>query len=338
MAGGSTGSRSGTFLPMGGLGRRYWTSSPPWVWEGWSRLGKARGVGRRNGGSGSSGSRRRSGGWRPRSWVPGGNNRCSYPPPPMASTQTRDHLIEECAEWREQQRTLWREVRRKTGRWKSRGKVLDVLTDERCSKAVQAFLSTTDVGRRIPAPAEEDARSEASEWELGSSGSEKRRGKQSLRSWALRSRNPCFSPHPPSWHPQKRSRKRGPLSFDLSFVISLVRSLSSGKGQGGEQRKACKVPPSRGQRRGNGQKVRRDRLHTSMTKQKQKIPPGVRRRGAGSDGVFFRSFFLLNISVLFLCNFLCAHLFSLGTGLGGGQRGLATCRFCADSGRETRKK
>jgi hypothetical protein len=41
-----------------------------------------------------------------------------------------------------------------------------LLADKRCSRAVLGFLSTTDVGRRAPAPAEEDAPSEASEWEL----------------------------------------------------------------------------------------------------------------------------------------------------------------------------
>jgi hypothetical protein len=33
-------------------------------------------------------------------------------------------------------------------------------------KPVLDFLFTTDVGRLVPAPAEEDAQSEASEWEL----------------------------------------------------------------------------------------------------------------------------------------------------------------------------
>jgi hypothetical protein len=65
-----------------------------------------------------------------------------------------------------QQRTLWAEARRETGRGKSRWKVRDLLADERCSRAVLDFLATTDVGRRVPDPAEEDAQSEASEWEL----------------------------------------------------------------------------------------------------------------------------------------------------------------------------
>jgi hypothetical protein len=71
-----------------------------------------------------------------------------------------------CVEWRGQQKTLWVEVRKETGRGKSRWKVRDLMADERCSRAVLDFLTTTDVGRRVPAPAEEGARSEASEWEL----------------------------------------------------------------------------------------------------------------------------------------------------------------------------
>jgi len=80
--------------------------------------------------------------------------------------QTRDHLLKECAKWRGQQKILWAEVRKKTGRWKSRWKVRDLLADERCSSAVLDFLSTTDVGRLVPAPAEVDAQSEVSEGEL----------------------------------------------------------------------------------------------------------------------------------------------------------------------------
>jgi len=83
-----------------------------------------------------------------------------------SETQTRDHLFKECAEWRDQQKILWAEVKKETGRWKSRWKVRDLLADERCSKPVLDFLSTTDVGRLAPALADEDAQSEVSEWEL----------------------------------------------------------------------------------------------------------------------------------------------------------------------------
>jgi hypothetical protein len=61
---------------------------------------------------------------------------------------------------------LWTEVRKETGSWKSRWKVRDLLADERCTRAVLDFLSTRDVGRLVPAPAEEDAQSEVSEREL----------------------------------------------------------------------------------------------------------------------------------------------------------------------------
>ena len=61
---------------------------------------------------------------------------------------------------------MWAEVRNETRRWKSRWTVRDLLADERCSRAVLDFLATTDVGRLVPVPAEEDAQSEASEWEL----------------------------------------------------------------------------------------------------------------------------------------------------------------------------
>ena len=47
-----------------------------------------------------------------------------------------------------------------------RCKVRDLLADARCSQAVPDFLSISDVRRRIPAPAEEDVQSEATEWEL----------------------------------------------------------------------------------------------------------------------------------------------------------------------------
>jgi hypothetical protein len=85
---------------------------------------------------------------------------CSY------RIQTREHDLKVCLSWKEQQKTLWAEVRKETGKWKSRWKVRDLLADERCSRAVLDFLSTTDVGRLVPAPAEEDTQSEVSEWDL----------------------------------------------------------------------------------------------------------------------------------------------------------------------------
>jgi hypothetical protein len=67
--------------------------------------------------------------------------------------------------WKEQQETLWAEDRKETRRGKHHWKVRDLLADEKCSRAVLDFLATTDVGRLVPAPVEEDVQSEASEWE-----------------------------------------------------------------------------------------------------------------------------------------------------------------------------
>jgi len=77
--------------------------------------------------------------------------------------QTREHLFKVCPEWKAQQKILWAEVRKETGKWKSRWKIRDLLADRKCSRAVLDFLSATDVGRRVPA---EDTVSEVSEAEL----------------------------------------------------------------------------------------------------------------------------------------------------------------------------
>ena len=71
-----------------------------------------------------------------------------------------------CSELEAQQKILWVEVRKESGRWKSRFTVRDLFADVRCNQAVLDLLSTTDVGRLVPAPAEEHAGSEALEWEL----------------------------------------------------------------------------------------------------------------------------------------------------------------------------
>ena len=60
---------------------------------------------------------------------------------------------------------LWAEVRRETGRWKNCWRIRDLFADRRCSQAVLDFLTSTDVGKIVPS-VEEDAGSQASEWEL----------------------------------------------------------------------------------------------------------------------------------------------------------------------------
>jgi len=82
-------------------------------------------------------------------------------------SQTRDHLYKECPKWKGEQKILWAEVRKETGRWKSQWRIRDLFANRRCSQAVLDFLMTTDVGRIVPpVEKESDTGSEVSEWEL----------------------------------------------------------------------------------------------------------------------------------------------------------------------------
>ena len=58
------------------------------------------------------------------------------------------------------------EVRKETGRLKSRWKIRDLLADETCSQAMLDFLAATDVGRLVLAVEEGGEGSDVSEWEL----------------------------------------------------------------------------------------------------------------------------------------------------------------------------
>ena len=44
--------------------------------------------------------------------------------------QMRDHLLKECQRWKEQQKTLWREVYKETGRGKRRWRAHDLFADQ----------------------------------------------------------------------------------------------------------------------------------------------------------------------------------------------------------------
>ena len=69
---------------------------------------------------------------------------------PRYRSQTRDHLFKECPNWKPQQKILRAEAKKETRKWKDQWKVRNLLADGRCSRAVLDFLSTTDVGRRVP--------------------------------------------------------------------------------------------------------------------------------------------------------------------------------------------
>jgi len=86
---------------------------------------------------------------------------CRYP------NQTREYLLKACPRWKGQQKVLWKEVYKETGRGKRRWRAPELFADQRCSQAVLDCLSSTDVGRTVPAEeVEDDAGSEASELEL----------------------------------------------------------------------------------------------------------------------------------------------------------------------------
>jgi hypothetical protein len=63
--------------------------------------------------------------------------------------QTREHLFKNCPRWKPQQKILWAEVRRETGRGKNRFKIRDLFADERYTRLILDFLRTTEVRRRI---------------------------------------------------------------------------------------------------------------------------------------------------------------------------------------------
>jgi ribonuclease HI len=68
---------------------------------------------------------------------------CSY------GVQTREHLFKNCPRWKLQQKNLWAEVRRDTGRGRNRFKIRDLFADERCTRAILSFLRATRVGRGV---------------------------------------------------------------------------------------------------------------------------------------------------------------------------------------------
>ena len=82
--------------------------------------------------------------------------RCQY------KTQTREHLFKNCDKWKAQQKTMWAEIRKKTGRGKNRFTIRELFADERCTRAILDFLRTTKVGARVgpreppPEPGEEE--------------------------------------------------------------------------------------------------------------------------------------------------------------------------------------
>jgi hypothetical protein len=163
---------------------------------------------------------------------------------------------------------------KESGRGKDQFKIRDLFADTRCSLPVLEFLSTTDVGRRVPPPAEDDAQSEASEWELR----ELRERDEEQRQEA--EEQPLFLLTPPSWPLREKSRSLRAvffcLSFVISFVVSLVPSIILGTGLGGGQGELQRATLARTADR-NGQRVLRHDPHRSHAINDKKKKEGAIR-------------------------------------------------------------
>jgi hypothetical protein len=65
-------------------------------------------------------------------------------------SQTREHLFKHCNRWKEQQATMWREVKKATGgKLTARNtSMAQLFGDERCTAAILEYLRTTEAGLR----------------------------------------------------------------------------------------------------------------------------------------------------------------------------------------------
>jgi len=140
-----------------------------------------------------------------------------------------------------QQKILWAEVQKKTGRWKSWWTVWDLLADRRCGRAVLDFLTSADVGRLVPQEEETDAV----------------RCRRKSRGRRLRNREGATTvPSHAGLHGVRSRVVEGRARFSMASItlvcllLSFVCSRFPLSGLGGGQRKACDVPPPRGLRTG----------------------------------------------------------------------------------------
>ena len=69
------------------------------------------------------------------------------------AAQMREHLFCHCSRWKDQQKMSWKEVGKAT-EWRAcrcrHVQVSELLSMEKCNKAVMDFLAATDVGKFQP--------------------------------------------------------------------------------------------------------------------------------------------------------------------------------------------
>jgi len=84
-------------------------------------------------------------------------------------TRTREHLFKNCDRWRPQQKIMWAEIGKKTGKGKNRFAIRELFADERCTGAILDFSRTTRVGARVgPRELPPEPTGEREEGDIGS--------------------------------------------------------------------------------------------------------------------------------------------------------------------------
>ena len=80
-------------------------------------------------------------------------NKCWWCGGGSMTALTREHLFRHCSRWKDQQKTLRKEVGKATG-WRAGScrqvKVSEPLSIEKCDHVVKDFLAATDVGKSLP--------------------------------------------------------------------------------------------------------------------------------------------------------------------------------------------
>jgi len=86
------------------------------------------------------------------------DNKCWWCSRRSRTAQTLEHLFRHCSRWKDQQKTLWKQVGKATG-WRAgrcrHVKVSRLLSIEKCDQAVMDFLAATDVGKFPPKTSQE---------------------------------------------------------------------------------------------------------------------------------------------------------------------------------------
>jgi len=197
-------------------------------------------------------------------------------------TQTRDHLLKWCLRWKEQQKTLWGEVHKETGRGKWRWRAHELFADQRQSGTTRLSHNNRR-GKNSAACGRGSRRRErgVGMGAPGSAGSGKRSAGWRRRRWVL-GRSRCSYPPNPSWHRRRRSRGRAG-GFLLSFLCLFpwcAITFREGRAEG--TRGACNEPPRADCGRENRVKctpprsITITRSHASMNKQKKNTKLYVR--------------------------------------------------------------